>query len=97
MSVRYRVAHGLRWLDFGDESVAFDPLSWDAHVLNASAAAVLELLQEPRCIEDIAAFLSEALVESERGRAAAHARQLLDDLVGLGLVRELDEAVVAGG
>jgi hypothetical protein len=30
---RYRAASGIRMLDFGDEFIVFNPLSWDAHLL----------------------------------------------------------------
>ncbi len=95
MQARYRAVAGVRCLDLGDEAVVFDPLSWDAHVLNEAAVAVLELLRQPCTVDRIAAFLGEALVESERDAAPAHARRLLDELVALRLVHEVDEKPVA--
>jgi PqqD family protein of HPr-rel-A system len=89
---RYRAAAGIRVLDFTDEFVVFNPLSWDAHLLNAAAAAVLELLAEaPRTEEEVAAFLREALLDAERAAAAEHALRLLQELTRLGLVRAVDE------
>ncbi|MCX8113647.1 MAG: HPr-rel-A system PqqD family peptide chaperone [Burkholderiaceae bacterium] len=83
-------------LDFGDEFVVFNPLSWDAHLLNAAAAAVLDLLAEaPHTETDVAAFLQETLLDSEREAAPEHARQLLEELIRLGLVRTVDEEPVA--
>jgi len=97
MTVRYAAADGIRVLDFGDESVVFNPLSWDAHLLNAAAAAVLDLLaQGPRSAGELEAFLREALLESERPQAAMHAQRLLQELAQLGLVRQLREEAFAG-
>lgn len=95
---RYRAVPDIRVLDFGDEVVVFNPLSWDAHLLNAAAAAVLELLIEaPRSDDDIAAFLREALHDAERNAAAEHARRLLEELTRLGLVRTIDgESALVG-
>lgn len=93
---RYRAADGVRILDFADEFVVFNPLSWDAHLLNAAAAAVLDLLAEaPHTEGGVAAFLREMLLDGERDAAPEHARQLLDELIRLGLVRTVDEERVA--
>lgn len=74
--------------EFEDEAVVFDPLSWDAHLLNPAAIAVLELLLEaPRSEDVIAAFLREALQPEEQPQASAHAQQLISELRALGLVR----------
>ncbi|MCS7100454.1 MAG: HPr-rel-A system PqqD family peptide chaperone [Burkholderiaceae bacterium] len=84
--------------DFDDEVVVFEPLSWDAHVLNAAAAAVLEFLQQaPRTELEVAALLSDLLCEEERAAAAEYARQLLSDLSQLSLVRALDGDGLAPG
>ncbi|MCS6944158.1 MAG: HPr-rel-A system PqqD family peptide chaperone [Sutterellaceae bacterium] len=95
---RYVAAPNLKMHDFDDEVVVFDPLSWDAHVLNAAAAAVLEFLrQAPRTVDDVTALLRTVLREQERTAAAVHARDLLSELSNLCLVRVLDEdARVAG-
>jgi len=86
-SRRFIVTNGLRILTFDDEAVVFDPLSWDAHLLNSAAIAVLELLQdEPRTEREVTAFLEDALQPKEQPRAAEHARQLLVELATLGLV-----------
>jgi PqqD family protein of HPr-rel-A system len=88
---RYSAAAGVRVLDFGDEFVVFNPLSWDAHLLNTAAAAVLDLLAEaPHTEADVAAFLREALRDEERDAADQHARQLLLELARLGLVQSVD-------
>jgi PqqD family protein of HPr-rel-A system len=89
---RYRAEPGIRLLDFDDEFVVFNPLSWDAHLLNEAAAAVLELLVEsPRTADEIAAFLREALADAERAAADAHAQRLIEELSRLALVHAGDE------
>lgn len=83
---------GLRILDLGDETVVFDGLSWDAHLLNGAASAVLDLLlQAPRSEHDIADFLRDALRPSDQPEAAGHAQRLLAELVSLGLAHRLGE------
>ena len=90
MTLRYAAIEGIRAFDFGDECIVFNPLSWDAHLLNPAAAAVLELLaggaQTPGEVE---AYLHDLLVESEQPGAAEHARRLLEQLAQLGLVHPL--------
>lgn len=83
---------GLRVLDFGDDAVVFEPLSWDAHLLNPAAVAVLDLLmQGPHSAGDIEGFLREALRPQEQMEAGTHAGRLLAELLALGLARRLDE------
>jgi PqqD family protein of HPr-rel-A system len=85
---RFSVVNDLRLRHFEDEAVAFDPLSWDAHLLNPAALAVLELLMEsPRSELEVAAFLEKALIAGERERANDHATRLIQELLSLGLVR----------
>ena len=87
MSPRYAAVDGIRTLDFGDECVVFNPLSWDAHILNAAAALVLDLLGgEAQGTDEVAAVLRDVLVDSERTEAPAHARRLIHELMELGLV-----------
>jgi PqqD family protein of HPr-rel-A system len=96
MTVRYAAASGLRTLDFGDECIVFNPLSWDAHLLNAAAAAILEVLAErPQDLHEVESLLGELLTESERSQAGVHARRALDELAQLGLVRRLDDEPAA--
>lgn len=86
--MRYSVVDGLRVRYFDDEAVVFDPLSWDAHLLNPAAMAVLEfLLEAPRPGSDIASLLEEALRPGEQAQADVHARRLIDHLLVLGLIR----------
>lgn len=85
-----KLAHpdGPRFL-FEDEWVVFNPLSWEVHILNAAAAAVYHLLAEaPRSPLEIESLLRELLVETERDRAAEHARRVVADLRSLGLVTD---------
>ncbi len=86
--MRFAAIDHLRVHAFEDEAVVFDPLSWDAHLLNPAAIAVLELLLEaPRSEDEIAAFLREALQPEEQPQASAHAQRLISELQALGLVR----------
>jgi len=87
---------GLRVAAFGAEAVVFDPLSWNAHLLNPAAWAVLELLLDsPRSAGQIAAFLERVLRPEEGTSARLHARHLIDELVALGLVRPVGEGALA--
>jgi PqqD family protein of HPr-rel-A system len=98
MSDRFIATDGIRILKFGNESIVFNPTSWDAHLLNAAAAVVLEVLaQGPRSIGDISSLLSEALLEAERGDAFEHAQRLLHEFEQLGLVRRLKGEALAAG
>jgi PqqD family protein of HPr-rel-A system len=84
---RFVASRGLRILDLGDEAVVFDDRSWDAHLLNAAASAVLDLLlQAPHSAREIEDFLREALRPEEQSEASGHARRLLAELASLGLV-----------
>jgi PqqD family protein of HPr-rel-A system len=85
-------------LNFEDASIVFNPISWDAHLLNAAAAAVLALLvRSPRSAHDVEVLLSEALCEAERADASEHARRLLHEFEQLGLVDSLKEDSLEGG
>jgi len=88
VEARFAVADGLLVRHFEDEAVVFDPLSWDAHVLNPAALAVLELLIDlPRTEAEIAAFLADALQPDEQPQARSHANRLVAELQSLHLVR----------
>lgn len=90
MTDRYAAVEGIRALDFGDEWIVFNPLSWDAHLLNAAAAIVLDLLgAEAQSEDEVAAYLHDVLVEDERAAASEHAHRLIGELVQLGLVHPL--------
>jgi PqqD family protein of HPr-rel-A system len=98
MSVRFAATDGIRVLNFEDESIVFNPTSWDAHLLNAAAAAVLEsLAQGPRSVRDIEVLLREALRETEQADASEHAQRLLREFEQLGLVHSIEDEAIAGG
>jgi len=97
VSARFVSADGIRILQFGDDAIVFNPISWDAHLLNAAAVEVLVLLAEvPRCIDDVVAFLSETLLAAEQADAFEHAQKLLHEFELLGLVRRLKDEPLAG-
>ena len=96
MPSRIEAVPGLRVAAFGAEAVVFDPLSWNAHLLNPSAWAVLEqLLESPLSVEQIAAFLERVLRPEEEAGARLHAQHLISELVSLGLVRPVRESALA--
>jgi len=87
MTLRYAAIEGIRAFDFGDECIVFNPLSWDAHLLNPAAVAVLDLLSgDAQTPDDVAACLRDLLVESEQAAATHHSERLLDELAQLGLI-----------
>jgi PqqD family protein of HPr-rel-A system len=88
--VQFAAVDGLRFRHFDDEAVVFDPLSWDAHLLNPAAIVVLELLLEsPRSEDEVIAFLAEVLQPDEQAQAPAHARRLIGELQSLNLLRRV--------
>lgn len=90
MTVRYAAVAGIRALDFGEECIVFNPLSWDAHLLNAAAAMVLDRLTEgAQTLAEVERYLGDLLVDVERVDAAAHAQRLVGELEHLGLVHAL--------
>jgi PqqD family protein of HPr-rel-A system len=96
LEVRYAAVAGLTVRHLDDEAVVFDPLSWDAHVLNPAALAVLELLQARAQSEtEIVSFLSDVLRVEDRPQAASHARRLIGELTSLGLIRPDQDCPVA--
>lgn len=89
--LRFAVAEGLRIRSLDDEAVVFDPLSWDAHLLNPAALAVLELLLESASSErEVAAFLAGALEPGAQPDAPAHAQRVLSELRTLGLIHPVE-------
>lgn len=85
--MKFAAADGLRVREFDDDAVVFEPVSWEAHLLNPAARAVLALLLErPHTEEEVIAFLRDALQPGERADAPDHARRLLGELQSLGLV-----------
>jgi PqqD family protein of HPr-rel-A system len=91
MTPRFAAIEGIRAFDFGDECIVFNPISWDAHLLNAASMAVLELFSaEPQTPQDIENFLREMLLEEDRKDAAMHTQRLLEQLLRLGLLRPIE-------
>jgi PqqD family protein of HPr-rel-A system len=91
--VRFALANGLRYRFLEDEAVVFDPVSWDAHLLNPAAIAVLQLLHEsPKGEGAIIAFLAEAMRPEEQAQAPTHARRLISQLQSLGLILPFEVA-----
>jgi PqqD family protein of HPr-rel-A system len=71
----------------GRHLVVFDESSWDTHVLNEAAGALLlSIAEAPRTVDEIAAMLAELLIDSERSRAEAHAQATVEQLHSLGLI-----------
>lgn len=90
--IRFAAASGLRVHDFGDQCAVFDPLSWDAHLLNPAAIAVIDRLADrPHTVVEVEAFLADALRPEDRSRARDHATALMVELASLGLIHPLDE------
>jgi PqqD family protein of HPr-rel-A system len=88
MADQYAAAPGVRMLDFGDEWIVFNPLSWDAHLLNAAAAVVLEQLSAQAQTEsEVADYLRDLVTDAERAHALTYARRLIGELMQLRLVR----------
>jgi PqqD family protein of HPr-rel-A system len=78
---------------FDDESVVFNPFSWETHVLNPAATLVLEALRRGPCrAADVSALLAEALDEAERAQAQEHAERLLREFGTLRLIAPAHDA-----
>jgi PqqD family protein of HPr-rel-A system len=75
-----------RWFD--DELVAFSPASWETHILNAEAAAILARLA---CASHAVGELMRAYREAHPHMSAQACEEALNplllDLIGLGLAR----------
>jgi PqqD family protein of HPr-rel-A system len=95
---RYALSPDVRIRRLDDDAIVFNPHSWETHLLNPAAALVLELSGSDDCtVASVADILAEVLDDAERPRAAEHARQLLNELVGLRLLVELAAEPDAGG
>ena len=71
---------------FDDEVAVFNPVTWDTHLLDASAAAVLEALARgPATPADIERLLSGHRA-AEGADAAQLAQALVDQLASAGLI-----------
>ena len=88
LPVRFTLAPAASRLEsVGRDLVVFDEVSWDTHLLNEAAAALLLSMSEsPRTLDELTALLEDALVEAERSRARAYAAETVEQLRSLGLV-----------
>lgn len=72
---------------FDDEYLVFNPLSWDTHMLNQSAASVLEALRASPCSF---AELTAGWSEPESDDLSVHpVATLLHELETMGLVEQV--------
>ncbi len=90
MTTCWRLVDSARTLiiRFDDDYLVFNPLSWDTHLLNESAASVLEALRASSC-----SFAELAAGWSEPGSAGVSSSvhpvaMLLDELESMGLVEQ---------
>jgi PqqD family protein of HPr-rel-A system len=76
----------LRWRTWGAHSVVFNPASGDTHLLNASAAAVLRILESrPSSVEELCEELSSRSVAPRGDSLTGEIEALLEELDELGL------------
>jgi PqqD family protein of HPr-rel-A system len=95
---RFELASGVRLHRLDDDTIVFNPFSWETHLLNPAAALVLDIAAFNDCTEsDVVDVLSEVLDDNERPRAAEHARQLVNELLSLRLLVETTAEPDAGG
>ncbi|MCU0949493.1 MAG: HPr-rel-A system PqqD family peptide chaperone [Burkholderiaceae bacterium] len=88
MASAYAAAAGLRLRELDDGALAFQPVSWEVHILNPAAAAILLSCQEsPRDLDWIAGFIGELTGETDHAKLRRQCVDLLDELGRLGLVQ----------
>ena len=77
----------MRVVRFGAEAVVFNPLSWETHLLNDTAAHVVESLRfGPQSVEALAAALVADLEpESDPEAYVDQVAMLMDELEAFGL------------
>jgi PqqD family protein of HPr-rel-A system len=90
MSSRFDIAPGVKAVTFDDETVVFNPASWETHVLNAGATLVLGLVQDGCTVAEVRSVLADALADEERSSAGEHADRVLGELQSLRLIVERD-------
>jgi PqqD family protein of HPr-rel-A system len=97
LECRYALSADVRIRRLDDDAIVFNPFSWETHLLNPAAALVLELSASDDCtVASVTEVLAEVLDDAERLRAAEHARQLLNELVGMRLLVEIAAGPDAG-
>lgn len=87
-ALRYTLAPAAARIEpVGSYVAVFNAASFETHLVNAAAAALLHAFAEaPRSAEQLADLLAELLGTEERGAAAVHVRDALARLESLGLV-----------
>ena len=91
-SAVYRAVPDLHVVDYEEESVVFNPITWDTHVLNAAAAQVLSMCAGAGCTTtQVAHALTLWLNADEAVYALEHATNTVEALKALRLVDELED------
>ena len=89
MKGRFAAREKIRVVHLDDEVVVFHPRTWASHVLNASAAAVLEFVSErPRGRDEIEALLARLLDPSEQPLLSSHVDAVIENLRIIDLLHE---------
>ncbi len=90
-SALYRALPNIAVIDYDEESVVFNALTWDTHVLNAAAAQVLAMCRDHGCtLAEVTEALQHCLHAQEARFASAHAMETLDALQSLGLINPVN-------
>lgn len=78
----------LRSAELLDGLAVFNPTSWDTHLLNGAAAAVLQFIEQaPRTESEVTLLLEDLLEDQSRPQAADHSTAVLAELLRLRLIR----------
>jgi PqqD family protein of HPr-rel-A system len=78
----------LKATNLDDGLAVFNPTSWDTHLLNGAAAAVLQFIEQaPRTESEVTLLLEELLEDQSRPQAADHSAAVLAELLRLRLIR----------
>jgi PqqD family protein of HPr-rel-A system len=80
-----RKADGLVISKVGDEYIVYDPAKGKVHVLNNTGAAIWELMDEAKTMEDLASAMSERY-STEKATVAGDAGMFIGRLREAGLV-----------
>jgi PqqD family protein of HPr-rel-A system len=85
---RYRLAGSreLKLFTFDDEVAAFNPVTWDTHLLDASAAVVLKALARAPATSAAIEHLLSADPAASDSDAARLTTALLGELAAVGLI-----------
>lgn len=86
-NVKYRRAIELMEAALGDELVALDPMNGECYGFNEVANAIWQALAEPKSFEDLRAELL-AHYEVSKEECTRDLREVLDDMIGKGLVQK---------